>query len=71
MEQFTYSPIGDVLTIIITCILLTQITAGHTKRNSGYAYFLQMILFTIIAAVTSLIYYIVLAAYGDRMPVGY
>ncbi len=71
MEQFAYSPIGDVLTIIITCVLLTQITAGHTKRNSGYTYFLQMILFIIVAALSNMIYYVALTAYGSRLPMGF
>ena len=71
MEQFAYTPVGDVLTIIITFVLLTQITAGHTKRNSGYAYFLQMILFTTIAALTNLIYYIALINHGNGLPVGF
>ena len=71
MEQFTYSPIGDILTIIITLVLLTQITAGHTKRNSGYTYFLQMILFTFLAAVTNAIYYVTLTVFKGALPLGF
>ena len=68
MEQLNYSPIGDILTTIITCILLTQITAGHTKRNSGYPYFLQMILFTYVAAAASVTHYAILLNSTGEIP---
>ncbi|MBR1770708.1 MAG: EAL domain-containing protein [Lachnospiraceae bacterium] len=59
MGQINYTPVGDILTIIITWILFSQLTAGHTRRNAGYRSFLAMVACIFISSISNVSYYMV------------
>ena len=68
MSQAGYTPVGDLLTVIITLIMLSMLTAGHTKRNAGYRSFLATISCIFISAISNVTYYAIRQTCGTDLP---